>query len=436
MSTPIRGPGWNSLAVWCLLDPKAPVRVGVLSLVAGGRGVAFTYDDTWIRTGFALSGDMPLVKSPIVPEVQGELPGALADSMPDRWGERAIRALDNPPRASPLDFLYLAGDHRFGALGFSINQKVYEPHDRGPLPDLGSIESLTDLIDKIDDGGLLSDQEKLLASSTRTMGGAHAKALVSIDGEQWVAKFPRDTQVDMPLIEYASLRLAQRCGIHVAESKKLATLRGHVILVKRFDRDGYRRLHTLSAKTILQHGATPETPPEGQLSYAALAAFVRTAAQANSVNDAQREIFRRMVFNILIENTDDHEKNHAFIRDGVHWQLAPAYDILPTLQNIDSHGLEIGDLGAEGSLENALTQVAHFGLTRDQAIDEWFAMAAVVDRWKDSFKADGVTDHDISEIERFIDVDWRKAFRQKSAIDTLKSSNKSPSVVVSKKHSK
>ncbi|OQX03889.1 MAG: hypothetical protein BWK73_38030 [Thiothrix lacustris] len=93
----------NELAVWNLTDPKTPVRVGMASLALGGRGVAFTYERSWLANGYPLSGDMPLQGAVLTPTVRDRLFGALDDAMPDRWGERAIRFIDNPPRATALD---------------------------------------------------------------------------------------------------------------------------------------------------------------------------------------------------------------------------------------------------------------------------------------------------------------------------------------------
>jgi serine/threonine-protein kinase HipA len=155
----------DSLSVWSLADPDHPLRVGSVKLIAPGRGLSFTYDPEWIAHGYPLSGDMPLQAAPLVPKDRDIGFGAISDAMPDRWGERAIRYLDRPKRATSLDFLYLAGDRRFGSLGFSINQGQYEPHDSGPLPDLASIESLRDLIYRIEHNEPLTEQEKLLASS-------------------------------------------------------------------------------------------------------------------------------------------------------------------------------------------------------------------------------------------------------------------------------
>lgn len=418
MSTKPTHPG-NELAVWNLTDPDDPVRVGTASLMLGGRGIAFTYDRDWLANGYPLSGDMPLQRALLAPTARDRLFGALDDAMPDRWGERAIRFVDNPPRATALDFLYYAGDHRFGALGFSIDQTAYVPHQGGPLPTADSIHSLQALIDRIDANEPLTEQEKLISGTTKTMGGAHPKALVTMEGKDWIAKFPRGANIDLGLIEHASLRLAAQAGINTANSVALPGLFGHVVAVERFDRAGHQRLRALSAKTVLLAGVGFGPPPLDELSYGAMASFLLQAGAADVQVKQRKELFRRMTFNILIENSDDHEKNHAFLHDAGFWSLAPAFDVLPNTSNAGYQQMGVGTQGALGSLENALSECRLFGLDRDEAIEEWFRVAAVVDEWDQFFTSLGVSGKDIGYLRNFIDQPERKAMRLRSALDGL-----------------
>lgn len=407
----------NELAVWDLTDPNTPVRVGTASLVLGGRGVAFTYDRSWLANGYPLSGDMPLQRAMLLPTVRDRLFGALDDAMPDRWGERAIRFIDNPPRATALDFLYYAGDHRFGALGFSVDQTTYLPHRGEPLPSADSIHALQALIERIDANEPLTEQEKLIAGTTKTMGGAHPKALVTMDGKDWIAKFPRGANIDLGLIEHASLTLAAQAGINVAHSVVLPGLFGHVVAIERFDRCAGRRLRALSAKTVLLAGVGFGASPLDELSYGAMASFLLQAGAAGVQAKQRVELFRRMVFNILIENSDDHEKNHAFLFDAGSWVLAPAFDVLPNTSNAGYQQMGVGTQGAVGSLGNALSECHLFGMSRDEAIEEWFNVAAVVNEWDQVFASLGVLGKDIGYLRTFIDQPERKAMRVRSTLD-------------------
>lgn len=403
----------ENLFVWSLTEPTNPVRVGEMRLTPDRRDVFFMYDASWIKDGYPLSGDMPLHRNVIVPKNRGLGLGAINDAMPDRWGERAIRFLDKPKRATPLDFLYYAGDRRFGSLGFSITPNGYEPHDKGPLPELDSIESLQNLLDRIENHQPLNAEEKLLASSSKTMGGAHPKALVQIEGREWIAKFPRGSNVDIGLIEHASMMLASSAGITVPETRVIRTLLGHVIAIDRFDRDKGKRIHALSAKTALLSGVDPTHPPLEELSYPAMADFIRQFSRKEIQSTDRRQLFRRMVFNILLENTDDHEKNHAFLSDGQAWSLAPAYDVLPSMSNSGIQQMMVGNSSADGTLSNALSQCHRFDLDRTSAITEWYRVADRVSQWKEVFSQLGVTSSDIDYLSDFIDSEDRLMMRNR-----------------------
>ena len=415
-NSPIPG---DQLSVWSLANPEHPVRVGEVRLIGGNRGLSFTYDPSWIAHGYPLSGDMPLKNGVIIPKERDLGLGAISDAMPDRWGERAIRYLDRPKRVTPLDLLYFAGDRRFGALGFSINMDCYEPRDSSSLPELDSLESLMDLIQRIDHNEPLSEKEKSLVSSTKTMGGAHPKALVLIDGRECITKFPRGSNVDISLIEHASLVLASGAGITVSPSMPIQTASGHVVVIDRFDRRQGQRLHCLSANSVLLCGADPASPPIEELSYPAMADFVRQFSDPEKQSENRKELFRRMAFNILIENTDDHEKNHAFIFDGRHWSLAPAYDVLPLMANAGHHEMIVGVEGKEGTLVNALSQCERFDLSRDEAIEAWFYVADRVSQWKEVFSNIGVSASDVEYLTDFIDSEDRIKMRGRDIVDSL-----------------
>ena len=405
------------LYVWYLADTSKPTLIGKIELIAQGRGFSFTYDKQWIIDGFPLSGDMPLQKSPIVPLNRDMGLGAINDAMPDRWGERAIRYLDNPKEFTELDMLYLAGDRRFGALGFSKNKEVYQPHDRGPLPEINSLELLQDLIFRIENHESLSEQEKLIISSTKTMGGAHPKALVRDKTKEYISKFPRGTNVDIGLIEHASMTLASKAGIVVSSTLVKPTLAGHVVLIERFDRkDEHKRMHCLSAKTVLTCGVVPSVYPISELSYPAMADFIRQFASPDKQLELRQEIFRRMAFNICIANTDDHEKNHAFIWDGKYWSTSPAFDVLPLTSTVYCQEMIVGDKGKESTRENALSQCIRFGFERDSAIEQWFKVADQVSQWKSIFSKEGVSSHDIDYLSNFIESEDKILMRDRDSL--------------------
>lgn len=207
------------------------------------------------------------------------------------------------------------------------------------------------------------------------MGGARPKMLLDIDGHEWIAKFPKGDVVDMPLVEHATMKLALTIGIRAAKTDVIEIDAGHVLLVKRFDRDSSRRIHSLSARSILAKTTRP--------SYASMAETLRAKSAFEQMGMRRREVFSRLVFNVLMDNTDDHEKNHAFFmaETGV-WDLSDAYDLLPQMDGAGGRGLPIGRRQGANHFVTAIENHQSFGVTREEAIDEWFRVADIVSNWK------------------------------------------------------
>src|SRR5436190_15268697 len=150
----------DRLFLWWLGRPEAPVLVGELQMVRTLRGVSLHYDLGWLERGFALSEDLPLLDQEFLPHERDTAAGAVDDARPDRWGERVIRFVDRPPRLSLLEFLYFAGDDRFGALGVSTSAERYEPRRTGSLPRLADVESIHDLVRRVLANEVIAPAEK------------------------------------------------------------------------------------------------------------------------------------------------------------------------------------------------------------------------------------------------------------------------------------
>ncbi|PSS60617.1 hypothetical protein C6558_32065 [Ensifer sp. NM-2] len=186
----------NSLAVWYLENPLEPRLVGRVKLEASNRRCLLELDDEWRRSGFPLSPDLTHDMKVHAPLKDMVAPGAVEDAMPDRWGERMIRVVSRPSRMSPLDKLWYAGDRRFGALGMSSSIEEYRPVDEQPLMSVDSLQEAEALIARVLDREPLSERERQLIASAGSMGGVHPKMLIENDGEEWIAKFPRGSNVD------------------------------------------------------------------------------------------------------------------------------------------------------------------------------------------------------------------------------------------------
>jgi serine/threonine-protein kinase HipA len=389
----------DQLHLWLLTVPADPVLIGELNLVRANRGVSLRYADTWLERGFALSEDLPLVDEEFLPHDKETAAGAVDDARPDRWGERLIRFLDKPPRLSLLEYLYFAGDERFGALGVSTSASEYRPRRFGPLPVLGDAVRMQELIRRLQEGESVPERERRLLAPGVTMGGARPKALLDIDAEQWVVKFSDGDATDAPLVEHAAMTLASQAGIRVAETMPVRLTGGHAVAVKRFDRKRTGRVHCLTAHVALRAA-------QERFGYPELAQLLRrrgVTAGDRYVADMQ-ELFRRMVFNILMDNTDDHEKNHALlVTDAQQYELAPAYDILPSGQALGFQQMRVGELEADSTIANALSMAQLFELGEKQAVAQARRVARVVTGWQYHFASCGVTRRDLELLAEQID---------------------------------
>jgi serine/threonine-protein kinase HipA len=398
----------DQLFLWLLTQPARPVLIGELNLVRTTRGVSLKYTDDWLARGFALSEDLPLLREEFFPAEKETAAGAVDDARPDRWGERVIRFIDKPPRLSLLEYLYFAGDDRFGALGVSTSATEYLPRRTGPLPTLADAETLHELVRRVLENEPVPEQQRRLISPGGTLGGARPKALLNIGGEQWVVKFADGDAADTPLIEHASMTLAQRAGIRVAQTQPIRLHDGHAVAIKRFDRLRGERRHALTAHVALKAAAERYGYPE-------LAQLLRRrGVVAGNTSVAQmQELFRRMVFNILIDNTDDHEKNHALlVTDAQEYELAPAYDVLPSGQGLGFQQMRVGNDEADATLDNALSMARYFALDDKSAAAEVRQVAAVVAQWKEHFAEAGVRPRDIEMYAEQIDRPFLREQRE------------------------
>ena len=403
----------DDLYLWHLGAPAMPRYVGELKLVSAGKGVSLRYGSEWLANGFALSEDLPLIDNEFLPpgrlaaDAQRAV-GAVDDARPDRWGEKVIRFVEKPRRLSLMEYLYYAGDDRFGALGVSTSSSAYSPRARSSLPRLGDAQQLSEVAAKIEASEPITALEaRIIAGGGSPLGGAKPKALIDIDGEQWVIKFFNNEPVDTPLIEHATMTLAKQAGITVAETQVIHLAGVNAIAVRRFDRAQDRRIHSISAGTAIRAATASGAEPE--MGYPALARILRRVGiTQDDINQRDaRELFRRMVFNILVDNTDDHEKNHSLLvvnpfANG-RLKLAPAYDVLPTNSGQGYQEFICGAQGRDSTLENAMSQCDAFGLAPTEAAAEVVTVIDVVATWQQHFAQAGVTVRDIASLAERLD---------------------------------
>ena len=331
--------------------------------------------------------------------------GALRDAGPDYWGRRVIEKHAGKAQLGELDYLLESPDDRAGALGFGLNTEPPAPKRQfNQTIDLEKLQALADALAKDDqpnDPQAQQVQDVMLLGTS--MGGARPKAVVQADGALWVAKFNRaDDSWNNTRVEYAMLRLARECGLVTAESRIETVCGKDVLLVNRFDREttskGYTRARMVSGLTILRADEAPEA--RQNWSYPVLVEELRRIVEEPK-KDA-KELFRRICFNALISNTDDHPRNHAIIAKEKGWKLSPAYDLTPStpvsLERRDL-ALDCGDQGRYANANNILSQYARFLLERSEAETIVNDMKAQVEgTWYDTLRAYGVSEQDAERI--------------------------------------
>ncbi len=299
--------------------------------------------------------------------------GALRDAGPDSWGRRIIEKRAGMPRLREIDYVLESPDDRAGALGFGMNGKPSAPpHKFSQTIELETLQAIAEALvrDEIPGHPDAEQAQNLLRLGT-SMGGARPKAVVESESGLWVAKFSRpDDRWNYPRVEHAMLKLARECGIDAAESR-LVTVGGRdVLLVRRFDRQrtaaGYMRARMISGLTVLRADESPTT--RDRWSYVLMAEELRRMVSEPKAD--ARELYRRICFNALISNTDDHPRNHGFIAFEQSWRLSPAYDLIPqpvVSQDRRDLAMECGRQGRLANAANILSECPRFLLEREEA---------------------------------------------------------------------
>lgn len=333
--------------------------------------------------------------------------GAIRDAMPDFWGRRVIERNAGLTQLEEFDYLLLGADDRAGALGFGLNVEPPSPRRRfNRTLDLEKLQRAADAITEDDPdlaGSAGKQVEELLLLGT-SMGGARPKAVVQDDHDLWIVKFGRhDDRWNYPRVEHGMLRLAQACGLNVADSR-IETVAGRdVLFVRRFDRDwaetGYRRYRMVSALTLLR---TDDSVGErGNWSYLLFADEIRRVS-ADPESDL-RELFGRICFNAAVSNLDDHPRNHAIIANSRDWHLSPAFDLTASpVVALDRRDLAMacGHFGRYANKGNLLSDHGRFLLGEVEA-DAIFERVTktVRERWRATMRRAGVREADCEAIK-------------------------------------
>jgi serine/threonine-protein kinase HipA len=339
--------------------------------------------------------------------------GGIRDAAPDSWGRRLIEAQRRAPPNSLTESEYLlgAGSDRVGAI--DVRASLEAPDGLSASPER-SLAYLLEATERIEAGEPVPSRLNEIFRSGPTAGGARPKASVRDEnGLLWLAKFPSRTDpFDITRSEWATLQLAARCGLTVPAARIVELSGKPVMLVRRFDR--YWTSAAQSPQTMALHETLPgEGRREYRLpfvsgltlvacdemdsptkAYADLAHSIRSYAHVSTIRKDNRELFARMVFNIMVSNDDDHLRNHGFIRDPClsGWRLSPLYDVVPrpSVAHERQLHLSVGEQGRYASLDNAVTSRAAFSLERPEAIAVIAAVARGVSGWRDFYESLGL----------------------------------------------
>lgn len=387
----------SELFAWILLPGHAaPVVCGRL-LQQDGR-IQFLYGRSY-RTrldAMPLAPGMDLDGGPFVARREGQVPGALADAAPDAWGRRVIEYRNAAATFGELDYLKFSRGDGIGALHFQDQPNTFVQAPTKPA----TLSELRRAADALERDRPLSPELAAALEHGTSIGGARPKATLRDGKRALIAKFESSSdRWAIVRAEWACLQLAGLCGIDVPKASLESVDGRDVLIVERFDRvragKAEVRRHMLSALTLLNLDDT-----EARLaSYPDFAEILRRLAKEGAADAAQ--LYRRMVFNILIGNTDDHAKNHACFWDGRWLTLTPAYDLVPTLRvgQEASQAMEVGQLGRSSTLANALSSAGRFGLGRKaalQVIDD--IEDTVRAKWERVFSKCGVPDRSLAQL--------------------------------------
>ena len=330
------------------LELKDSKLIGTISVhQAKGRKIfSFKYHEKWLETEkpFLFDPDITWDKGQQFPIGKSNF-GIFNDAMPDTWGrtlmkrrEAQIAKEENRTAKNLYDLDFLLGvndESRMGALRFKLheNEPFLNNDNARPTPPWSSVRELQhgiSLIESDKDNKEVRKWLSILLAPGSSLGGARPKAnILDEKGNLWIAKFPsKEDTIDKAAWEFLAYKLAIKSGIEMAECKiEKISSKYFTFFTKRFDRVKDKRIHFASAMTMT--GNNEDTIKDNPPSYLDIAEFI----QFNESNNTKElhQLWRRMVFNIAISNTDDHLRNHGFIINRGGWQLSPAYDINPSI---------------------------------------------------------------------------------------------------------
>lgn len=373
------------------------------------ESASFEYDQAWLEhpARFSLEPALQLGPGPYHTPADTPMFGAIGDSAPDRWGRALMRRMERrraereggtPRTLREIDFLLMVDDEaRQGALRFAEREGGPFLREEGVkrIPPVIELPELLSAAERVMEDKDTEEDLRLLFAPGSSLGGARPKAsVIEKDGHLAIAKFPRkDDEINTVLWEAVALALAKKAGIPVAAGRVEEIAKKPVLLVRRFDRDGARRIPFLSAMSML------EAKDKETRSYLEIVDALRQHGAAPKAD--MEALWRRLVFNILISNTDDHLRNHGFLYSGPDgWRLSPAYDLNPVPIDIKPRILTtaINEDDGTASLGLAMEVASYFELNDAGARNVAEQVGNAVANWRDEAVRRGLTRAEIDRM--------------------------------------
>lgn len=386
--------------VWIWLPGETqPVVAG--RITQNGDTYSFNYGASYLRRDGAIpvyDPELPLRRGLIEPAAGLSMASCIRDGSPDAWGRRVIINRLVGARAAEanditeLTYLLESGSDRIGALDFQHSATEYVPR----LKAEASYEELLEAAERIEKGAPLTPALDQALNHGTSIGGARPKALVDNGDHKMIAKFSSSTDLySVVKAEFIAMKLAAMCGLNVAPVSMIGAAGKDVLLIERFDRikseDGWQRRAMVSALTMLGL----DEMMARYASYEDLAEIIRH--RFTEPKETLRELYGRIVFNILCGNTDDHARNHAAFWDGKRLTLTPAYDICPQGRtgNEATQAMLIKGENRMSTLHSCLAAAPDFLLSDKEAraiIEDQFA--TIAGEWKELCEEAGLTETD------------------------------------------
>lgn len=382
------------------------------------QGCEFRYASSWYEAqwGYALDPiNLPLSPSPHLTPPGSEVFGVFNDATPDSWGERILLLQHQAIPRNIIEKLLRLSGAGVGGITFSLSRT--RAKNAPPLPDIALLETLASAIANIDQQTAIPDDILKLISPGSSMGGARPKiTLADEHNSPWIVKFSRESDlINYPIAEYATMGLMAKAGITTSEiALQSLSERNVCYMNRRFDREANKGIHFISAHALfnLTKVRSYHNAADDPASYIALARILRKISAVPKDDCAQ--LFRRMVFNILIGNTDDHALNHAMLYhvSARTWRLSPAYDVLPIISSQGEQSMGVGTQGRASNLSNALSLPDAFGLQQNEAITIAQQVIASLTHWREHFTQCGASAIDVQLLNKVIERNLQQAMAE------------------------